>query len=283
MSHTSFVLGLDGGGARSTGLIADLSGNVLTRHEAGGTNPNVVGFDKSAKTLHRLISKCCKEARCTPEELSSVVLGVAGARVLEFRQKIRDKVNAEFERVGTRPLQLTIETDARIALEGAFDGGPGVVVIAGTGSIIIGKTQRGDVISVGGWGRILGDEGSGFAIGREGVRALIANYDGRGEPTQLQAILEDRFGWKLREDIIRAVYQGEFDLATVSPMVLESAANRDIVCQKILKNAASELVDQLRIIVLKMGFLRKVSVVLTGGIVGKKSSSVENVESTAAG
>jgi len=180
MSRTSLVLGVDGGGTRSTGLIADLSGNILSRREGGATNPNVVGFDESARTIFDLISGCCKEVHCSPDELRAVVLGLAGARVHEFRERIREEVNAQFLQNGSRPLPLAVETDARIALEGAFDGGPGVVLIAGTGSIVIGKNEHGDILSVGGWGRILGDEGSGFAIGRDGVRALTAYYDGRG-------------------------------------------------------------------------------------------------------
>jgi N-acetylglucosamine kinase-like BadF-type ATPase len=196
-----------------------------------------------------------------------VVLGVAGARVMEFRERIREAVNEQVVKKGGRPLTLMIETDARIALEGAFDGSAGVVLLAGTGSIVIGKTDRGEVVSVGGWGRILGDEGSGFAIGRDGVRALTAAYDGRGASTKLQALLEEKYGWKSREDIIRAIYQEDFDLAKLAPLVMEAAVDHDIVSQRILQNSASQLVDQLRSVVMQMGILRKVCVVLSGGLV----------------
>jgi N-acetylglucosamine kinase-like BadF-type ATPase len=271
MSRTSLVLGVDGGGTRSTGLIADLSGNILSRREAGATNPNVVGFDESAKTIFDLISGCCEEINCSPDELRSVVLGVAGARVLEFRERIREEVNAYFLEKGSGPLPLSVETDARIALEGAFDGGPGVVLIAGTGSIIIGKTEHGDILSVGGWGRILGDEGSGFAIGRDGVRALTAYHDGRGGKTSLMGLVSEHHGWSSREDIIRAVYQEGFDLARLAPLVMEAAADHDLPCQRILQNSASSLVDQLRGVVMQMGVLRKVCVVMIGGLVSHET------------
>jgi N-acetylglucosamine kinase-like BadF-type ATPase len=264
-------LGVDGGGTRSTGLIADLSGNILSRREAGATNPNVVGFDQSARTIVDLISGCCEEIHCSPDELRSIVLGLAGARVHEFRERIRDQVNAHFREKGSRPLPLSVETDARIALEGAFDGGPGVVLIAGTGSIVIGKSERGDILSVGGWGRILGDEGSGFAIGRDGVRAISAYHDGRGGKTTLLELVATHHGWRNREDIIRSVYQEGFDLASLAPLVMEAAANHDLPCQRILQNSAASLVDQLRGVVMQMGVLRKVCVVMIGGLVGQET------------
>ena len=267
MSRTSLVLGVDGGGTRSTGLVADLSGNILTTRETGATNPNVVGFAAAARTIFDLITRCCEEAHCSTDDLRSVVLGVAGARVLEFRERIRDEVNACSQKRGGKQLPLSIETDARIALEGAFDGGPGVVLIAGTGSIIIGKTGRGDVLSVGGWGRILGDEGSGFAIGRDGIRALTSFFDGRTGDTKLRALVTEAYGWKDREDVVRAVYQESFDLASLAPLVMEAAVDHDLVCQKILQNSAAQLVDQLRSVVMQMGVLRKVCVVLSGGLV----------------
>ncbi|MDH4069641.1 MAG: hypothetical protein OEV30_04400 [Ignavibacteria bacterium] len=271
MSRTSLVLGVDGGGTRSTGLIADLSGNILTTQEAGAMNPNVVGFEASARTIFELITNCCEEVRCSPDDLRSIVLGVAGARVHEFRERIKESVNAHSVKKGKKFLPISIETDARIALEGAFDGSAGVVLIAGTGSIIIGKTEKGEILSVGGWGRILGDEGSGFALGRDGVRALTSYYDGRRDDSKLRGLVEETFGWKDREDLIRAVYQEQFDLAQLAPLVMTAAVDHDPVCQRILQNSATQLVDQLRSVVMKMGVLRRISVVLSGGLVDQET------------
>jgi N-acetylglucosamine kinase-like BadF-type ATPase len=260
-------LGVDGGGTRSTGLIADLSGNILSTHEVGATNPNVVGFETSARHLHQLITKCCEDVRCDPQDLRSIVLGLAGVRVPEFRMRIVDEVNEQFVKRGSHPLSVSVETDARVALEGAFDGEPGVVLIAGTGSIIMGKTGRGDVTSVGGWGRILGDEGSGYAIGREGIRAVTFAYDGRGDNTKLTDLLTRKYEWGSKEDIIKVVYQEGFEISQVAPLVMEAAVDNDVVCQKILQNAAGQLVDQLRVVVMRMGILKKIPVVLSGGLV----------------
>jgi N-acetylglucosamine kinase-like BadF-type ATPase len=266
MSRTSLVLGVDGGGTKTIGLIADMAGNILASRETGATNPNVVGFDESAKTLSKVILGCCEDVRCSPDELRSVVLGLAGADSTEFRERITDDLNALIVKSGSKALNIGVETDARVALEGAFNGGAGVVVIAGTGSIVIGKTVHGAVVSVGGWGRILGDEGSGFAIGRDGIRALTLSIDRRGEPTKLKELIAEKFHWTSREDIITAVYQQKFDPAQLAPLVMEAAVDHDVVCQRILQTAAAQIVEQVRVVVMQMGILRKILLVMSGGL-----------------
>ncbi|MFN0158613.1 MAG: N-acetylglucosamine kinase [Bacteroidota bacterium] len=267
MSRKTLVLGVDGGGTKTVGLVADQDGTIISRREVRGTNPNVVGFETAAKTLFQLIHSSCEEVRCEPGEFKSVLFGLAGVGRASDRARIRDDVNALLEKEGEKALPITVETDARVALEGAFDGGPGVVIIAGTGSIIIGKTSRGDVLGVGGWGRTLGDEGSGFFIGREALIAVTLHYDKRGDSGRLREIFARQFKWESRDQIIAAIYQEKFDIASLAPVVIESAANNDIVSQRILQKAATLLVEQARVIVMQMGIVRKVGLVLSGGLV----------------
>jgi len=276
MNRPLLVLGVDGGGTKSIGLISDQSGRILSRQEAGASNPNVVGVDASAETLFNLISSCCEEAGCSAEELRNAVLGLAGAGGTASRDRVLEALEHRFVAADMTPPPLVIENDARIALEGAFDGGAGVVAIAGTGSVVIGKSGTGDVHLVGGWGRLLGDEGSGYAIGRDGVRAVIMILDRRGEPTRLTELFALQYRWKTREDIIEGVYHGSFDLATLARCVMEAAANHDLVSQKILQNAAAQLVDQIRAVVMRMGILRKVGLVMSGGLL-ERSTVFSNV------
>ena len=122
------------------GLVSDHLGNILARREVGASNPNVVGFEASARHLVQLINECCEDVRCRPDELQSVVLALAGAGRKENQKKVRETVNELFDQAGQKRVPILVETDARAALEGAFRGGPGVIVIAGTGSIVTGKT-----------------------------------------------------------------------------------------------------------------------------------------------
>jgi len=267
MSRKPLVLGVDGGGTKTAGLIADLSGNILARREVGASNPNVVGFDAAAKNLYQLITKCCDDLRCQPNELQAIVLALAGAGKEANRKRIKESLAKLFEDKTPKPLPITVETDARAALEGAFGGGPGVVIIAGTGSIVTGKTDRREVITVGGWGRILGDEGSGYYIGREALRIVSLQFDGRGEATKLRELFARKLNWQTREEIITAVYQDKFELSKLAPLVMEAASDHDLTAQRLLQNAASQLAEQARIIVMKMGILRKVGLVMCGGLI----------------
>ena len=267
MSRKPLVLGVDGGGTKSIGLVADPSGNVLTRRESGASNVNVVGLEGAARSLHKVIADCCDDVRCRPDELTSVVLALAGAGEDANRQRIKDSVNELFAKEGFKSLPIIVETDARAALEGAFDGGLGVAIIAGTGSVVIGKTNRGELLTVGGWGRSIGDEGSGYFIGREAVRLVTLQMDRRGEPTKLKEKLAELHRWKTRADIIRAVYHEKFELSLLAPIVLEAAAQNDVVSQKLLQNAALQLAEQARVIVMQMGILRKVGLVMVGSLI----------------
>jgi N-acetylglucosamine kinase-like BadF-type ATPase len=267
MGRRPLVLGVDGGGTKTIGLISDEHGNILARREVGGTNPNVVGFDGAAKVITQLISRCCEDVRIRTDELGFAVLGLAGVGRDADRKRINGLINALAGKEGSKGIQMNVETDARVALEGAFAGGPGVVIIAGTGSIVVGKTQRGDIIRVGGWGRILGDEGGGYFIGREAVRAVALHYDRRGDSGKLREVLARRFHWESPDQIMAAVYQEKFDLASLAPVVFETAADNDHVSQRILQNSASLLAEQARIVVMQMGILRKVGLVMSGGLI----------------
>ncbi len=267
MSRNPLVLGVDGGGTKTVGLIADPSGNILTRRESGASNMNVVGLDAAARSLYKVITDCCDDVRCPPDELRCVVLALAGAGDEANRVRIKEAVTGLFQKNGFKSPSLIVETDARAAIEGAFNGGPGVVIVAGTGSIVIGKTVRGDLLTVGGWGRFIGDEGSGYHLGREAVRAVTLQMDRRGEATTLKQKLAETYHWENRVDIIKAVYQEKFELSQLAPVVMEAAAQNDVVSQKIISNAALLLAEQARVVVLQMGIFRKIGLVMIGGLI----------------
>ena len=267
MARSPLVLGVDGGGTKTLGLVSDQRGNILARREVGATNPNVVGFEKSAKNLFQLITECCDDIRCSPNELQHIVFALAGAGRKENQKRVKESVVDLFGEAGLKPPPISVETDARAALEGAFRGGPGVIVIAGTGSIVTGKTPQGEIITVGGWGRTLGDEGSGYQIGREALRLLTLQLDTRGDAGKLRKLLGEQAHLSTREEIIAAVYQSKFDIASLAPIVLKAAADNDLPSQRILQQAAAQLADQVRVIVLRMGILRKVGLVFCGGLI----------------
>ncbi|MGA9115683.1 MAG: BadF/BadG/BcrA/BcrD ATPase family protein [Bacteroidota bacterium] len=267
MARRSLVAGVDGGGTRTVCLVADAEGHVLSRQEGGAANPNVVGYEAAASHIGGVVTDACAEVHAAPHDLQILFLGLAGAGRDSDRRRIRQAVNALLVPPRKPPLNIRVETDARIALEGAFAGGTGVVIIAGTGSVVLGKSPRGEIASAGGWGRIFGDEGGGFYIGREALAAVALAYDGRGEAGTLRDTLAGRFGWTTRDHIIAAVYQEHFEISSLAPLVMEAAANNDPVCQRLLQRAAGLLVEQAGAVVRTMGVLRKIPLALSGGLV----------------
>ena len=267
MKNSPLVLGVDGGGTKSLGLLTDGNGAVLARGLVGGSNQNVIGTDAAAANLAALILLCCREAGRTPAEIGAAVIGLAGAGAPHERKALVEAINGSLHRNGGTHVAITIETDARIALEGAFAGGAGVVVIAGTGSIVIGKTPSGEIKRVGGWGRTLGDEGSGYYLGLQAIRALTMEFDGRGSAGSLRKTLASRFDWTTREAVIASVYRGNLDIPSIAPLVLDAATAGDPVGLGILREAASLLAAQVGVTVRQLGLAGNSGVVFIGGLI----------------
>ncbi len=179
-------LGIDGGGSKTTCAAGDES-RVLATATTGGSNVVRLGEATARQNLHGAITQACAQAGVEPREVESVVIGVAGATVRSYTDALRRLV-AEIV-----PGRVDIVGDNVIALEAAFAGGPGVVVIAGTGSIAFGRNARGQTARAGGYGFEVSDEGSGHWIGRRLVAAALRAHDA-GEDILLNAVLA---AWKL--------------------------------------------------------------------------------------
>jgi N-acetylglucosamine kinase-like BadF-type ATPase len=261
------VFGADGGGTKTEGVLATPEGEVLARCHAGASNPNVVGVDESASCVWGLIRECCQSADRMPSEIGAAVLGLAGAGTPAIRDRLLSALRARLNEHQLVLSHLVLEHDARIALEGAFSGRPGVIVIAGTGSVVLAKTPMGEIIRIGGWGRVLGDEGSGYWIGREAVRSLARQFDGREPDGVLRRSIAERFGWRAREAVIVAVYQEEFPLASVAPLVLDACEAGDGSARFILERAADLLIEQLSAAASHVETEAEIGVVFLGGLI----------------
>jgi N-acetylglucosamine kinase-like BadF-type ATPase len=267
-----YVVGIDGGGTKTLGVLADLDGRIVRSYAGGTSNVQLLGYEGAAREVLKVIRNCCCRAGVTIRDVNSVVVGLAGAG-READRKHTERAMRGLARRQRIPLgDFRVESDARVALEGALDGTPGVVIISGTGSIGLAKNARGRVFRVGGWGRVIGDEASGYAIGRRALSAIAKSIDGRGEPTLLKTMASRTFGLSSPERIVRKVYQRNLDIANLAPLVLRAADKGDRVSRKILDEATHDLLDHLRVLVKKIkpsGEPRrggKIRVVLLGGL-----------------
>jgi N-acetylglucosamine kinase-like BadF-type ATPase len=261
-----YVVGVDGGGTRTRAILVGLDGAVLAEREGGATNLQRVSPEEAAKVIFHLIAGCCEKDRIVSESLQNIVLGVAGAGRPNDRSSLVEALSA-FSVKHKFPLRnISVETDARIALEAAFAGGPGIVLIGGTGSIALYRTEDGKILRSGGWGRILGDEGSGYAVARDALNAVMRQYDGRAEKTLLTAKALEFFNVPSPEELIIRIHFDKMEISGFAPQVLLAATERDRTAHTILIENAKEMADLVRHLVMKVMPKRKLPVSLMGGL-----------------
>jgi N-acetylglucosamine kinase-like BadF-type ATPase len=237
-----YLIGMDGGGTKTHCIITDMDLNVLHECTGGPSNFLMIGSQEVSETLLNLIDECKSKVGFEYNEIESIVLGTTGAG-RKTDQEVLENDFKEYLKSKNISLPLfSVESDARIALEGAFSGHSGSILIAGTGSIMFGKDSEGNIHRVGGFGRFIGDEGSGFMLGRKGLIALAKSFDGRGEETKLGKLVKDQFGIDDPSKLITEIYKNKFDIASVAPLVMKAAENSDEICDKILEEEAEELV-----------------------------------------
>lgn len=251
-ANEKYVIGLDGGGTKTVAELFNLEGKVLADVRGGPSNFQVIGEDKAAEVILNLCEECCRTAGVVPEDIGAVVAGLTGAgrendqqRMVEVLNRFAAQRNLEFHR-------FVVESDARIALEGAFSGHTGIIAIAGTGSIVLGKDENGAIYRAGGWGRIVGDEGSGYAIGREAFRAAARVLDGRLKKSLVFEYLKSEHNLGNQRAIVDALYKQGFDVASVVPLVLKAAEEKDQPAMDILHQAADDLLEVIEAVVKKM-------------------------------
>ena len=237
---SSLLVGLDAG-ATTTRLRAQCTNADAPIERRGpGANPNQTGLDRAAAVIVDLVEEAL--AACPSADRLAVCAGVAGAG----REAEQARLTEALRRALTGPertVHVEVVPDAVIALDAAYDEDSGVVVIAGTGSMVLGRTPDGTLQRAGGWGSVLGDDGSGYALGRAGLRAVAAAFDG-GPDTALRPRLRDQFGIDDRDDLLDAVYRSALDVASVAPLVLDAAAEGDAVATDCLTIQVAGLAEQ---------------------------------------
>ncbi len=225
----AYFLGVDGGQTSTTALIGDESGRVAGVGRGGPC------YD--AGSVRTSLDAACAQA------------GLADARSVRFASACLGFSGGPAGKESMLPGMLlsertTITDDAAIALAGATGGEPGLVVIAGTGSIAFGRNARGRTARAGGWGYLFGDEGGGFWIARQALRAALRWEEGWGVPTSLRARLLDATGARNMNHLLHRSYTSEFPrprVAGLSVLVHHAAESGDSVAAEILDNAAREL------------------------------------------
>jgi len=233
------VIGIDGGGTATRAAILDSEQRLIAQGIAGPSNPLRIGIANAASAVRDAVDQACGATGIQRDELLAAAIGLAGVRRRDIRDRMRE---ALVDCLGIETLELV--TDGDIALYGVTGGGPGLVVIAGTGSICCGMNSQRKRICAGGWGPIVGDEGGAAWISRKALQAVAKAADERGPKTSLTAAACEYFRLSSPDDLSTAIYAPSMTndrLAGFAKLVVQTARKGDEMARDIVAEAGREL------------------------------------------
>ncbi len=231
------VLGIDAGGTKTVCLLADSHGTIISEGRGLGANLHTAGERAVEKVLHEAVEGAIGDRDISA---AAVCLGIAGVDRDDEARTIR----AIMRRIGYKSCVLVVN-DALIGLVAGARDEPGIAINAGTGSIVYGRNADFEAARAGGWGHMIGDEGSGYWIGRESLAAVMRASDGRGPETCLTDAILAHFNVDDESQLPRIVYDREqprVSVAALGPIAQRAAQHGDAVAVRILERAADELV-----------------------------------------
>lgn len=261
------VLGVDGGGSKTHCIALDSSGRLLARGIGGPSNPLIVGFEAASQAILEAVDEASR--RCGARFFDAACVAIAGVGRDESRGRMEKRLRA-----ASPARHVFVVPDALAALYGATLGKPGVVVIAGTGSIAYGWEEEGEVVRAGGWGWRIGDEGSGYDIGRRAINVALRAYDGRGPETSLLPLILEGFNLREPMELIDLIYLEDLkpqEVANLTPLVVEAAEKGDPLAREILMEAGVELARAAVAVSQRLGLEGVFTVSYTGGVFQESS------------
>ena len=250
------LLGVDGGGTSTAAWLAEPGGRVLGRGKSGPSNAKAVGLNTARLALGEAIRAAFADARLKPAPVDVACLGLAGFDRPDDRRTLA--CWAEEARWAD---QLLTANDGDLVIAAGTPEGWGIGVIAGTGSIAVGRTPDGRTARAGGWGHLIGDEGSAYAVVLEALRLVARRADGREPPPTGGDPLTERLvaalGVSQPSQIITAIYTPDFDrsrLASLAPEVLAACAASPADAELLLAPAGGSLAEMIVAVARSLGW-----------------------------
>ncbi len=263
---TAFVIGIDGGGTKTTALVADDQGKPIGEATGAPSAVRPDGIDESASIIEATARAALSQAGID-EPPRVICVGVAGVGRESLRLELWEALNS-------RDLaeEVVVHTDYSIAFDDAFGQGTGILLLAGTGSVAVGRGPTGAMARCGGWGPVFGDEGGGAWIGRRALSIVAAAADGREPETALTgAVLTATEASEVADLIAWAADATPSDLATLAPVVLQVAAAGDLRANSLLDLATEELTLHVRALARQLFTDERaaIAMALSGGLLAR--------------
>ncbi|WP_315119576.1 BadF/BadG/BcrA/BcrD ATPase family protein [uncultured Clostridium sp.] len=273
------VLSIDGGGTKCLSALLDYESNIAGVGESGSCNYQSIGEEKSKESIKKSILNAMehyeKKYSCKVSKIECVIAGIAGNDTGKDKKVMERIFKSIFDELNITVDKYILENDAYITLNGALEDREGVLIISGTGSICYGKNNENQYYRTGGWGYIVGDEGSGFWIGSQAIKFIFHSEDGRKESTLLRENILNSLKLENIEELMGWVYSEDYSIKKVSALakdVFNSASHGDELALKIVNMAAEELLSHLNVVVDKLHLKEDFTLVLLGGLLENNTS-----------
>jgi glucosamine kinase len=260
------LAGIDGGGTHTRLALVREDGVLLAFAEGGCCSFVELGLEAARQALGDLWQRAWTSAPADPRPAEALFIGTGSVL-----SETDERTNCDLA-IGlglARPGQLRAGNDALNALAGGLSGGPGILLIAGTGSACLGRNAQGETWRAGGWGHLLHDAGSAYALGRAAMIAATRDTDGRGQPTALTALVRESLHLGDLREIYRKVHHegvSRADVAALAPRVVALAEAGDAVAQQLLGEGVRGLVEMVATVARQLG-LERPKLALTGGLI----------------
>lgn len=269
-----FVLGMDGGGTKTKVCAATLQGQIFDELTGGSMNINSQGQQGVRQNMAEIFSRLADRG-ATWQQLRSLCMGAAGISNPLTRETLEQSVQEAG--IGVRTV---IIGDHQAALYGAHGKGQGMILIAGTGSICYGLDGKGAEARSGGWGHLIDDEGSGYALGRDVLAAVVQAEDGRIPPTCMRQSVMQQLGISSIPELIRFVYSpatGKKEIAALAPIVMEGVAAGEEAADRILDKAARCLADLASAVIRKL-HMEEGSLAFCGSVITRNEVLIQKLK-----
>jgi N-acetylglucosamine kinase-like BadF-type ATPase len=263
-----YVVGIDGGGTKTEALLLTEDGREWGGLTVQSTNPHAVSFEQATRNMGELLDQVFAQPETAGMTCAAVCLGLAGVDTEEERSRFlgfMDSYRAERGLV----FETFMNNDAQIALMATLGDDRGIIVISGTGSIAFGLTEERRKFRTGGWGNLLGDEGSGYDIGIRTLRAAMRSHDGIEPPTMLVPMIVEQYRFQAITDLRTYIYQPHLkkhDIARFAELCIRADGRGDRTARAILETAARELAETAAALVRKDAWFESSDIVTTGSI-----------------
>jgi len=254
-----YYAGIDSGGTKCEIIITDSDKKTLYINSFKGIHYSVAGVKEYCDTVYEYINAAFKKCKISLYDCEGIGIGIAGAREESDRKKL---LNTFRQKLGFK--KIYIYTDAMTALYGAFEGEDGIILISGTGSVLYGMVN-GNIIRIGGWGRIIGDEGGGYWIGKRALNLLAKEFD-KGNEVLLAKILKAEFDID-KSNLNDKIFHKNFEIQKITPIVISSAEQGCKLSLQVVNEAVHDLTEHIQTFMSVTGVKKIINIAFIGSVI----------------